>query len=357
MPDICFYVPSARLVASVPGSMQDFWQWIDEFSRTYPVKLPSGWDCTWVGPYGWTVQTFIHLHRSGFPCRLTASIPTEGIIIAHSDFLPRHLKPSPTQFVVELKPDRSQQCLYANFVVVQNRRDPVRRGLQRLLIRSAFIDNWPQPGLIPRDGNRGDRFENVCFMGSAEQFIQEVDVLERAIAQLGLRWMMPSRSEWHDFRDVDAVVAVRPPAPTAIDPMVDRSSRTPSSKPATKLYNAWLAGVPAVLSPDSAFQDLKRSDLDFLEAQSVPEIIARLRQLRGDVDLRRSMVANGRTRGRAFAADRIVQAWRDMIQNQIVPQYEAWSRSPVRRRWLYVSRARYFGAGRAQAGGSVTVRA
>ena len=43
-------------------------------------------------------------------------------------------------------------------------------------------------------------------------------------------------SSWSDFSQVDLVVAIRPPHP-----------RLHSPKPATKLVNAWIAGVPAVL--------------------------------------------------------------------------------------------------------------
>src|SRR5262249_12151408 len=145
-PKVYFYVPSVEIVKSVPSSIAGYWRWIDEAARLSPAKLANrDGDCIFVGPYNWTVQTFIHLQSACVSCELTPSLPLEGIIIAHGDFLPSHLKPSDKQFIVEIKPDRLQQCLYANFVIVQNPHDPIRYGIQRFLIKSAVVNYWPQP--------------------------------------------------------------------------------------------------------------------------------------------------------------------------------------------------------------------
>jgi hypothetical protein len=336
---IFFYVPSSDLVKSVPSSISEYWEWADDFIRRFPAKLPDGRDdCTWIGPYNWTVQTFIHLRDDGFPCELTASLPTEGIIIAHGDFLPASLVPSAKQFVVEIKPDRSLQCIFANFVIVQNRHDPIQFGVPRLLIRSAYVNYWPQPGLMVRDSNRGDRFENVCFMGNHEQFLRQTDVLEAEIRRLGLRWTMMPREKWHDYREVDAIVAIRPSDSGA--PANDPAAAVfaTNRKPASKLFNAWLAGVPAVLSSDVAYRDLRKSELDYLEANNIPEVVDSLRQLMDNAGLRRSVVENGRRRAPEFSADETLRAWKAIIGNLIVPEYAAWSRSSLRRGRLYLTR-------------------
>jgi hypothetical protein len=178
-------------------------------------------------------------------------------------------------------------------------------------------------------------------MGNAEQFIDQSDALALEINKLGLNWTMVPRKKWHDYSEVDAVVAVRP-RELGILHGRDAEAFSRNRKPATKLYNAWLAGVPAILSPDVAFQDIRESELDFLEARDVPEILERINRLMKNPALRTSMVENGRRRANEFESAKTVQKWIEIFEHQIFPQYVRWSRSPSRRWWFF--RSRTFGA-------------
>ena len=334
-PKLYFYIPSSELIDSIPAGIPEYWRWINDFISHTPAKLPDGGaPCTWLGPYNWTVQTFLYLRAFCFPCLLTASLPDEGIIIAHSDFLPVFLKPSSKQFIVEIKPDRFLRCKFANYVISQNWRDPIHAGLDGVLIKSAVVRYWPQPGLIPRNPRRGDRFENLYFMGNRDQFIDEVDMLELGIKRLGLNWKMMPRERWHDYSNADAIVAVRP----LVNYQDVAAFFSPERKPASKLCNAWLAGVPAILSPEVAFQDIRRSELDYLEARNVPEIIQKIQDLMGNLHLRRSMVENGKKRASEFKWETIVRAWIEIFQKEIIPEYNIWCKSGFRRSCVYFSR-------------------
>lgn len=351
IPPVFFFLPSQALINNVPETIDDYWNWINEAVRISPAKLGTrNIPCTWLGPYNWVIQTFMYLRSSGFPCELSASLPDEGIIITHGDFLPRFLKPIPRRFIVEIKPDRPLQCAHANFVIVQNRHDPICRGISSLFVKAAFVNYWPQPGLIPRDVTRKDRFENICFMGNPEQFIGEVDVLESEINKLGLHWKMIPRERWHDYREVDAIVAVRPAdslkTGTTFMKRLFRKitagthpALSSDRKPASKLLNAWAAGTPAIVSPDDAFKDLRASDLDYLVAHNVQEIIQRLKQLRDDPALRRAMTEHGRERAGEYVPETIIPAWRSVISGQIVPEYIIWTGSSVRRNLFFFVRA------------------
>ena len=57
-----------------------------------------------------------------------------------------------------------------------------------------------------------------------------------------------------DYRTLDAVIAVRPFEPHLY-----------FAKPASKLINAWRAGVPALVGPEFASREIRRTDDDFLE--------------------------------------------------------------------------------------------
>lgn len=109
-------------------------------------------------------------------------------------------------------------------------------------------------------------------------------------------------------------------------------------KPATKLYNAWLAGVPAILSPDPAYQDLRRSEHDYLEAKTSDEIILQLKRLMDSPDLRHAMHANALSRAPYFDWKNNAERWLDLINLEIAPRYARWRRSRFRRKAFLAAR-------------------
>jgi hypothetical protein len=338
-PTLSFYVPSRQIVESVPPGIEGYWEWVQSVIRTNPAPLPhvapnGSTVCSWAGPYNWTVQTYIYLRMSNVPCTLTHAIPETGIVITHSDFLPSSLGPSAQRFLVEIKPDRRLNCPLSNFVIVQSTHDPLHVGPLRFLVRSAFVPYWPQPNLIPRDPARGDRFENVCYVGNKSQFLPDLDRVEQAVESLGLKWKVPSSTQWHDYREVDAIVGVRRP-----NRRFNAVDLDPYRKPASKLFNAWLAGVPAVLSPDPSYQDYKRSEVDYLAARDAREIFEQLRRLARDSSLRHSMTINGLERAKEVSPNKITELWINILNKEIVPEFRIWSASPARRRWFSLARS------------------
>lgn len=328
MPKVYFYIPSQELIDSIPETIQKYWGWINEFIKGKPVRQPTGELCTFDGPYSWTIQTFMYLRAHSFPCELTASLPKKGIIITHGDLLSPFMKPSAEQFIVEIKPDRYLRCIFSNFVIVQNRHDPIHFEKKRFLIKSAVVNHWPQSNLIPRDSKRKELFKNICFMGDPDEgFIRETAVLESKINKLGLTWRMVPREKWNDYSEVDAIVAVRP-----------ADCRMLKRKPATKLINAWSAGVPAILSADIAFEDIRKSALDYLRARNIPEIIEHLKRLKGDPSLRKTMVENGKKRVEEFSIEKTIYQWITIIREHVIPEYIVWRKSAVRRMLFFSMR-------------------
>jgi hypothetical protein len=124
------------------------------------------------------------------------------------------------------------------------------------------------------------------------------------LGELGCVWSVSKRTPgrepvaWYDYRDADVLVAVRHLSPAYAD-----------SKPASKLVNAWMAGVPALLGPESAFRDLRESAYDYLEVRSADEVLAAIRWLKEHPGVYREMVRNGLARARAFAVDRLTASW------------------------------------------------
>src|SRR5207244_1366441 len=88
---------------------------------------------------------------------------------------------------------------YAQLFVVQNPLDDMLTSRDPLW-EAAYIPHWVQPGLLPRDETRGAKFENVVYFGQPENLaaqLQESRWTAR-LAELGLRWRMVPREQWHD---------------------------------------------------------------------------------------------------------------------------------------------------------------
>jgi hypothetical protein len=269
------------------------------------------------GERAWVLQTYLRLADAGYPVQLASRLPESGVVVFHAKQrralpLRRRSRGRSGLVFVAVRGD-VKQAGGADFELVQNRRSA--DGLGRF-----FIPHWPQPGLLPRDAARGSRLERIAYKG----FDRNLHPYFRGagwrsfLASHGVEWVVDSvpfaeggtrgeALEWPDFRAVDAVLAVRPAACPRRD-----------SKPATKLYNAWLAGVPALLSPDVAFRELWRSPLDFLEVAGPSAARSGVQRLLAEPDLYRRMVANGRARAAEFSADAVLARWLELLE-EILP--------------------------------------
>ncbi len=339
-PDVAFFVPRQEWPPTLPASAAEYWSWVLEQGQEYSS-----------GRYVVTVRTYLHLREAGFPCELVDEVPGDGIVITHSDFLPfapgrsdqdveapwtrrpRFEDWLGSTFVVAFQGDRPRNP-YPEILLVQNAHDVAVNGRSvrsRLMgLKLHHIPFWNQPGLRPRDPERGDRFETVAFFGNPFELDPALRGPEwaRALDDMGLKWSMPCPAAWNDYRSVDAVVAAR-------------QFDYPGGwlwKPATKLFNAWLAGVPAVVGPESAYRAERRSDLDFLEASTPAEAASALARLRDDPALRQSMVDNGHRRTPEVSDEGFTRRWRRFIEDDAIPAYQRWRQWPPFIRGLRRSR-------------------
>ncbi|HEY9747234.1 MAG TPA: hypothetical protein V6C63_00930, partial [Allocoleopsis sp.] len=63
LPPVYFYLPKADWTDDMPETADTYWV---GFRR---------------GVYCWTLQTYLRLQASGFPCQLVDTLPDEGIIL------------------------------------------------------------------------------------------------------------------------------------------------------------------------------------------------------------------------------------------------------------------------------------
>jgi hypothetical protein len=314
--EVSFYLPfTGEGVSQLPTRIDDYWHWLLENRHVNK------------GKYSWTLQTYLHLQEAGFPCRLSEKFPHKGIVVSHRDFLPVFLAPRAGVFLICIKPDRKEHT-WAEYYVVQNTNDRTfnsRAGKGR----TAALPYWPQPSLIPRDAQRGQRVANVAYLGRTLNLATELksDAWRNDLATLGLTWSTVEFDHWHDYQTIDVTVSVRSFAEHSSSPIFH-----PDSKPPSKLVNSWLAGVPAILGAESAYQSLRRDSLDYIEVSSPNELREALRSLRDDKNLYRGMVERGNERAREYSTRAVRERWVRLFENDIHTALNTWeSRTPARR--------------------------
>lgn len=266
-----------------------------------------------LGERAWVLQTYLRLAAAGLPVTLAAE-PRPGVVVFHAKqwrLLERRLREPAASVLVGVRGD-VRPPPNADLEIVQN--PAAADGRRRL-----FVPHWPQPGLVARDPARGDRVRRAAFKGIRASLHPELrdPAWARALAELGIAWEADevdyhagtearSSLRWPDYAQVDVVVALRPP-----------DARLHRGKPATKLYNAWLAGVPAVLGPESAYRAERRSELDYLEAPDAAAALAAVARLHREPELYRAMRDQAARRAAEVAPSAIAELWRRLLLDEL----------------------------------------
>ena len=261
-------------------------------------------------PWSWVLQTYLLLRDRGHPVELTNVVPNEGIVVLCTSEVPIAHVPGSRQFLVSINADQSPDP-FAQMRITQNR-------IQSRLMAGAFhVPHWPQPGIVPRDPARGDRLQRAAYFGDDVNLCAELKDgrWQEFLAARKIAWEVrgAQSSRKIDFSDVDLVVAVR---------SFRRSGYI--CKPASKLFNAWIAGVPALLGSELAFREWRRSDLDYLEVGSFDAVCAAVDRLIETPQLHRAMTENGRRRAEEVSRDRILRRWEHLLFDVARARAERW---------------------------------
>lgn len=255
--------------------------------------------------YNWIYQTWYFLTQAGIPCQLAHEPLSEGIVVTLGKSLSSSSQEkmlSKEVFLVDVVADNEPSPSGA-LHLIQNKSNAAQ------IAHSVFIPHWPQPHLISRDQRRKNRFENICFFGSSKNLAPEFQSSswgERLQKELGLNFKIKNLQEWHDYSDVDCIMAIR-----------DFSTSPHFEKPGTKLYNAWLAGVPFIGGSDTAYAADGHPGKNYLVATSLEETFQHLRRLKEDEGFRRSLVEEGKKSARDFTQQAILERWKNLVLETI----------------------------------------
>jgi hypothetical protein len=342
---VCFYLPEREGLRGID---------------TDGIDPDADWRLFGTAVYVWILQTFVRLRRAGAPVQLALAPPERGVVVAHAIHVDRLLReaPNPSDIIVVSTRSDKPKHLLADFEIVQNG--------SNVGDYQFFIPSWIQPGLVARSADRGTRVECVAYYGARGQLHEDLTTPEwaEALRNRGVRWeanivtfaghdRQYADLRWNDYSSTDIVVALRP-----------RRAWNRRSKPAAKLQNAWAAGVPAILSPELQYQELRRSPQDYLEVRDGKEALLAIDALRADSARYTEMVRNGRVRAEDFRHERLAARWIEVLWTEIPARSSALGQRLLRRarsrralartlkeRWTSTARTTE-GAARADAAGN-----
>jgi len=300
------------------------------------LDLNNDWQFFTTGPKVWIVQTYIKLKLAGYPVKAIGDIPKAGLVVIHSDHFYKFWEQAEsTQRMVFIciRADRKENS-YADFEVLQNAKFEDKKT-------KFFIPHWPQPNLIERNPQRGNTVRRIAFKGFLSNLnpILRGEIWQNYLRENNLEWVVDApvwngadddyETNWNDYREVDLLIAIREDIGNCYD-----------NKPASKLINAWRAGVPCILGPEVPYQELRRNDVDYFEASSLDEVIGSINRLLESPRLYRQMVENGLIRSKQYSESKIIQQWADLLLG-IQKHVDA---TPLRRMyyWLPLGKRKFF---------------
>ena len=265
-------------------------------------------------------QSWFWLTQAGLSCDLVTQPPKEGIVIFISNYFSPQSVLSPQLFYVDVVAD-SLLLPNTHFHLMQN------RAQAQLTPHSLFMPHWPQPNLIPRNPRRRSRFEKISFFGDLQNLATELKSPEwkgRLRRELGVFFDFKNSRHWHDYSDTDAVLAIR-----------NFSRASHHHKPSTKLYNAWLAGVPFIGGRDSAYARDGRPGIDYLVATSPEQVIKHLRRLKENDLWRQQLVAHGHESAALFSRETTLARWRELVEKKLPTLAQQWQKKSSLQKSLF----------------------
>jgi hypothetical protein len=303
-------------------------KWIQTWKEDRPLPLEESGKAA--AAHAWIYQTWALLTEAGVNISLVSELPTKGLVLALSGTLNSSFRSdhhTPDFFLVDIVADGLPHPA-AHFHLVQN------QAHARRLLHSHFIPHWPQPALIGREASREELFKRVAFFGDPKNLAAELlspTWQERLEKELSLECEIRRANQWHDYSNVDAAIAIR-----------DFSCSRQLHKPATKLYNAWLAGVPFIGGHDSAYRADGRAGIDYLVAQSPEQALEHLRRLKEDPAFRTQLVQNGFESGKNFSRPATLERWKLLIEETLPVLALQWQKKSATQRTCYLFAHRGF---------------
>jgi len=273
---------------------------------------------------------YLMLREQGLDVRICHEYPQKGIFVIFKGNVDG-FKWNPDLFVVSLqwdypRDDRAQVHLVSN---TYSTTEASMGWLDRISLRGYpfYVSEVTHPVIIPRDPKRGDRFENITYIGDTRNLDDafKTDSFRKRLQDMGMKFIIHDKPQsMPDYSEVDAVIAVR------------RFGQIISNKPPTKLINAWRGGVPALLGCEIGYREARNSYYDYIEVDSIEDVYNGLARLKNDIEFRKRMVEMGRQRMGPYMPDQVSATWASFFSQTIIPIYHEWETRSRLSRWAFL---------------------
>ena len=289
--DIYFYIPREHWPDPLPGPDNPTWTGYSE------------------GIYCWTLQTYYLLKKHGVECHLTQELPKRGVIIAHRGLLPDSLKPRYGQYLICIQADWSRHP-FAYDHIAQNLAQTKQTGVPKLMRYfrpgvTHFVRLWAQAGITPRDAHRPKQLRSLSYFGLDLNLAEELKSADwhNFLADLGIRWnVVTQRDRWGDYSETDATLFVR-----------DFKGQKHTNKPATKLYNAWIANTLPICTEESAYLDEIDGPQQAVVIESYEDLKQQVRTIANKPELFAQYLQQGAIKAPHYTNAAIAAQWQSIL--------------------------------------------
>jgi len=265
----------------------------------------------------WILQTYCFLKHFGVDVRISKTLPDEGILIFHrrnKNSLFNENKHKVNKLILVGCRGDLHDILVPDFELLQNNffADGERK---------FAMPHWPMPNIKPRNPERENKIKRIAFKGFAAQLHPDFQTQEwkEFLIQHNIEWVQNAvnfthdgkstfdDSVWSDYSDIDLVIAVRP-----------ERNDLHTNKPALKLYNAWIAGVPAILGKECAYREIGSRGEDYIEVNSLEDAKRAITQLIETPEAYQTMIERGQQKAHLYSHEAVCEAWKHFLY-QILP--------------------------------------
>lgn len=260
----------------------------------------------WVGGrFNWAAQSYLHL-RKHFENVSIGLQPKPSIVNFGHCMAWRELGPRQGEYRVSVRADYPR-LFDVDFEILQN-------PSVSLNPTQIYLPYWPVPGIIPRDSKR-IAVSRIAYAGRIGNR-NLVDPIKRRAdggAFQGLEFIVLPPERWHDLSQIDLLVAIR-----------SFGRQTHDSKPPSKLFNSWIAGIPLIGGYDSAFSAIAEPGVEYIRVETQAELEEAVAALRNDRVLYDRIVAAGAKRRGEYTHEAVAKVWADTIKSAIATDFEHW---------------------------------
>lgn len=246
------------------------------------------------------------LKRGNLPVFCSNRLIRDAVNIVHATQL-SDINGDPSFFSVCVQGDYPDEH-DAHFFIVQN--------LNQLSVNKYYMPHWVQPGIIKRSFLRHG-VHSVAYVGPNEVEIpmNYEQKLNQFLEPYHIRVVSLVGKLWYDFSNVDVLIGIR-----------SFDNNPHNTKPPSRLFTAWHAGIPFIGGCDSAYTQVGRPGMDYLQVDSLEMAAKAVMLLKDDKWLYSRLVTNGSSKAWQYSNENIARLWEYVLAGPVRRRYRLWEK-------------------------------